>query len=124
MSELNHGALVHLLAESNRHVPINPNDPAIAALIDKLQAARLEVTIAADNATQKSIAVQAAIAMVLPFAGIDESDSRVAPLVSALRTARNEANAALELTLTKMQDVLDIIASIEKTARNSCPRFN
>jgi hypothetical protein len=89
-----------------------------------LQAARLEVTVAADDATQKSLTVQAAIMMVIPFADLKEDDPLVMPLVNALRTARSEANAALELTLAKMQAVLDIIASIETAARNSCPRFN
>jgi hypothetical protein len=127
MSTVSHEALIKMMAECNRHVPINANDPAIAALVAELQVAQQDVAQQASAAARKTAAVQECIHRLVPFvtdAEPNESDPTIGPLVSTLRAARTEFDAAVLLTMSKVELVLDILRQIERTARNSCTRFN
>lgn len=128
MSTVSHEAFIQMMAECNRHVPINPNDPAIAALLPSLEAAQQEATGHASTAAGMMGVVQDVIKRAIQFANgadeLDESDPRTVEILAELAAVREQSHAAAQLALDKIAVVLNILKQIESAARNSCQRFN
>jgi len=128
MSTVSHEALIQMMAECNRHVPINPSDPAIAALLPGLEAARQQATDQISEAAGMMVVVQEVIKRAIQFANgagdLDESDPKVTAILTELTAVREQSHAAAQSALDKIAVVLNILKQIESAARNSCARFN
>jgi hypothetical protein len=112
-----------------RTIPVDLDDAEIKAMTDILAEAQAEVLIAVTDSKIKVKAAAAAVQRALPYASNEyeleaSSVPAVIGIVAELKAAREQAQAANEITITKMKAVVDILTCIESLSRLKNPQFN